>query len=198
MSDPTENSPQGSHAVRPGAKYSVWLIVAAAMLAGILLWGGFNTAMEATNTTAFCLSCHEMRDNVDAEYRKTVHYANRAGVRAGCPDCHVPENWADKTLRKLQASRELLAKFTGLVDTPEKFEQQRMAMASREWARMKASDSQECRHCHSFEAMRKSASMQPVFDKHMRAQAQGKTCIDCHKGVAHLLPREFEYYGEEG
>jgi nitrate/TMAO reductase-like tetraheme cytochrome c subunit len=27
------------------------------------------------------------------------------------------------------------------------------------------------------------------------AQQEGKTCIDCHKGIAHLLPKE--YTGDE-
>ena len=24
-----------------------------------------------------------------------------------------------------------------------------------------------------------------------KAQKEGKTCIDCHKGIAHLLPKEY-------
>jgi hypothetical protein len=60
---------------------------------GIIFWGGFNTAMEWTNREAFCISCHEMKDNVYAEYRNTIHYQNRTGVRATCPDCHVPKEW---------------------------------------------------------------------------------------------------------
>ena len=58
---------------------------------GIIFWGGFNTAMEATNTMEFCIGCHEMENNVYKEYKPTIHYANRTGVRAGCPDCHVPD-----------------------------------------------------------------------------------------------------------
>ena len=36
-------------------------LVGAAVLffGGIVAWGGFNTAMEATNTTGFCITCHE-------------------------------------------------------------------------------------------------------------------------------------------
>jgi nitrate/TMAO reductase-like tetraheme cytochrome c subunit len=26
---------------------------------------------------------------------------------------------------------------------------------------------------------------------HAQAKAEGKTCIDCHKGIAHLLPKEY-------
>lgn len=181
----------------PSSRYPVLLISIVSIFAGIILWGGFNTFMEATNDMEFCISCHEMRDNVYPEYKKTVHYSNRVGVRAICSDCHVPKSWGYKLLRKIEATRELVAKVTGSVDTRDKFELHRMEMATREWARLKASDSRECRNCHTFEAMRKSVDKQLIYAKHMQAKDAGKTCIDCHKGIAHLLPREYENYGEE-
>jgi cytochrome c-type protein NapC len=182
---------------QPSAKHSVLAIVGSSIVAGVLFWGGFNTVMEATNTQEFCISCHEMRDTVYSEFKKSIHYSNRVGVRATCPDCHVPKDWSYKLLRKMQASRELWSKIAGNVDTREKFEEHRLDMANSEWARMKASDSRECRNCHSFDAMRNSAETQPVYEKHMQAQTQGKTCIECHKGVAHWLPRNYEYLGED-
>jgi cytochrome c-type protein NapC len=39
-------------------KPASWSILAVGVAAGIILWGGFNTAMEATNTMTFCISCH--------------------------------------------------------------------------------------------------------------------------------------------
>jgi cytochrome c-type protein NapC len=183
--------------LQPSAKHSVLAIVATSIVAGVVFWGGFNTFMEATNTQEFCISCHEMRDNVYAEFKKSIHYSNRVGVRATCPDCHVPKDWSYKLLRKIEASRELWSKIAGNVDTRDKFEEHRLDMANSEWARMKASDSRECRNCHSFEAMRKTADTLPVYEKHMQAKEQGKTCIECHKGVAHMLPREYVYLGEE-
>jgi cytochrome c-type protein NapC len=177
---------------KPSAKYSVLAIGVVCFFLGILFWGGFNTAVDASNKLEFCISCHEMQDNVYQEYKKTIHYANRTGVRAICSDCHVPREWSHKILRKVQATRELWGKVTGAVDTKEKFEARRMVLATREWERMKASDSRECRNCHSFEAMRGSKEKQAVFDKHMSAKDRGKTCIDCHKGFAHYLPREYE------
>ena len=179
------------------AKTSLLTIVGSSIVGGIIFWGGFNTAMEATNTQEFCISCHEMRDNVYAEFKKSVHYSNRVGVRATCPDCHVPRDWTYKLLRKVEASRELWSKIAGNVDTRDKFEDHRLEMANSEWARMKASDSRECRNCHSFDAMRNSAETLPVYEKHLQAQTQGKTCIECHKGVAHLLPKEYVYLGED-
>jgi hypothetical protein len=93
----------------------------AGFVAGIIFWGGFNTALELTNTEKFCTSCHEMRDNVFAELKSTIHFHNRSGVRASCPDCHVPHNWTDKIARKMQASKEVWGHLFGTIDTREKF-----------------------------------------------------------------------------
>src|SRR5688500_20368695 len=75
------------------ARYSIFTLLVVGFGAGILFWGGFHTALEATNTLDFCISCHEMRDTVYREYVDTIHYSNRTGVRATCSDCHVPKDW---------------------------------------------------------------------------------------------------------
>jgi trimethylamine-N-oxide reductase cytochrome c-type subunit TorC len=158
------------------------------VVAGVILWGGFNTVMEATNTLEFCVSCHEMRDNPFKEYQASVHYRNASGVRAICSDCHVPKDWTHKIVRKAQATNEIIAKLAGTVDTPEKFETRRLDLARHEWARMKASDSRECRNCHSFEAMDHGKQSQKAAGMMSKAAEGGWTCIDCHKGIAHRLP----------
>jgi NapC/NirT cytochrome c family protein len=61
----------------------------ACFVAGVAFWGLFNTALEFTNTEKFCTGCHEMKSNVYEELRSTVHFTNRSGVRATCPDCYV-------------------------------------------------------------------------------------------------------------
>jgi nitrate/TMAO reductase-like tetraheme cytochrome c subunit len=38
---------------------------------------------------------------------------------------------------------------------------------------------------------------QSVYTKHMKAKADGQTCIDCHKGIAHHLPKEYRDPDEE-
>lgn len=177
---------------RPSTKYSLLGLLSVGFLSGIIFWGGFNTGMEATNTLEFCITCHEMRDNVYAEYKETIHYSNRTGVRAICSDCHVPKDWVHKMIRKSQASFEVWGKITGSIDTREKFEAKRMELASHEWARMKDNNSRECRNCHSFDAMSSELQKQTPYRKHMKAKEEGKTCIDCHKGIAHQLPKEFE------
>ena len=97
------------------------LFLFAVFILGIIFWGAFNTAMEETNNMDFCITCHEMKENVYQEYRHTIHYSNRTGVRATCPDCHVPREWKHKLLRKIQATNELMHKVLGSIDTPEKW-----------------------------------------------------------------------------
>lgn len=177
---------------RPSARYPLLAILLAGFVGGVLFWGGFHTAMEATNSLEFCTGCHTMLDNSFKEYKTTVHYANRSGVRAVCSDCHVPRDWSHKVMAKIGASSDVYHELMGTVSTPEKFEARRMQMAQHQWDKMKASDSRECRNCHSFDAMSPDVQKKSVYDKHVAARQSGKTCIDCHKGVAHQLPKEYK------
>ncbi len=167
---------------------AVMTVLVMGFIGGIIFWGGFNTALEVTNTEQFCISCHEMKENVYQEYRNTIHYANRTGVRATCPDCHVPKEWIHKIYRKIQASNEVYHKILGTIDTPEKFESKRIELAKHEWTRMKKTDSRECRNCHSFKSMDYTMQSRRASPQHMEGFDEGKTCIDCHKGIAHQLP----------
>ncbi len=173
---------------RPSAKYTLGGLLTVGFISGIVFWGGFNTAMEATNDMDFCISCHEMEENVYREYQNTIHYSNRTGVRATCPDCHVPKDWQHKIVRKIQASNEVLHKILGTIDTPEKFNAKRMELAQNVWTAMKATDSRECRNCHDFKSMDYTKQGRRAVPQHIKAFDEGKTCIDCHKGIAHSLP----------
>ena len=173
---------------RPSVRYSLGTLLIVGFVAGIIFWGGFNTAMELSNTETFCISCHEMEENVFREYKNTIHYTNRTGVRATCPDCHVPKEWHHKVVRKIQASNELLHKALGSIDTPEKFEAKRLQLAQHVWKVMKETDSRECRNCHNFEYMDFTEQGRRAVNQHSHGLNEGKTCIDCHKGIAHQLP----------
>lgn len=158
-------------------------------IAGIIFWGGFNTAMEATNTPEFCISCHEMESTVYQEYRHSVHYRNSSGVQATCPDCHVPKEWIHKFVRKVQASAELYHWAVGSIDTREKFEAKRGVLAEKVWTAMQKTDSRECRNCHLFDSMELEQQGYFARNRHTTGLAAGKTCIDCHKGISHQLPK---------
>ena len=90
---------------RPSVYFSLGFLTIGGFVAGVVFWGAFNTALELTNTETFCTSCHEMHDNVFQELKQTIHFTNRSGVRASCPDCHVPHEWTHKIARKMQASQ---------------------------------------------------------------------------------------------
>ncbi|MDR0996264.1 MAG: NapC/NirT family cytochrome c [Zoogloeaceae bacterium] len=165
------------------------LPIIAAFVVGIVFVAVFNTTMNWTNTEGFCISCHEMKDNVYREYQQTVHYSNRSGVRAICSDCHVPHEFVPKMVRKVQASNELLQKMLGTIDTREKFLAKRPQLAQNEWRRMKANDSQECRNCHKMDYFDFTKQGYRAQKQHSESLLTGqKTCIDCHKGIAHELP----------
>ena len=199
MSD-NENTPQSGNilgrlwalARRPTARYSLGTLLSFGFVVGILFWGGFNWSLELTNTETFCISCHEMEQMVYKEYQDTIHYNNRSGVRATCPDCHVPKEWHYKVIRKIKASNELYHKVLGSVNTPEKFEAKRLELARNVWRTMKATDSRECRNCHDFESMDYVAQQRRAMHSHSQGFDEGKTCIDCHKGIAHSLPAMYE------
>jgi cytochrome c-type protein NapC len=180
----------------------VGLLLIAGIGVGVVGWGGFNWALELTNTEQFCISCHEMRDNVYQELQKTIHWSNRTGVRATCPDCHVPRPWIYKIIRKIQASNEVYHKIMGTVATPELFDAKRLELAKDVWAAMKSTDSRECRNCHAMQSMDLARQQPRARGSHESAMKDGNTCIDCHKGIAHkpvhqLLEKEKPASSEE-
>jgi cytochrome c-type protein NapC len=198
MTDNTPPTPpDASVTARPGLwgrlmrppQCSMLRMIFIGILGGVGIWGALNTGVEWTNRTEFCISCHEMTIPYE-EYKKTVHYSNRTGTTVSCADCHVagskhPFDYARKLTRKAVAARDVVGHVLGTVDTPEKFEAKRLEMAQREWARMKAADSKECRNCHDFKTMDTTKQKDRSAVKHEGAIEDGKTCIDCHKGIAH-------------
>jgi len=174
---------------RPTTRYSLGALLIIGFVVGILFWGGFNWSLEMTNTQTFCVGCHEMEQNVYREYRGSVHDTNASGVRASCPDCHVPRSWIHKVARKIRASNELWHHFLGTINTREKFEAKRLELAKHVWTTMKKTDSREYRNCHKFEAMDVTLQERRARNRHLEATEKGMTCIDCHKGIAHQLPK---------
>lgn len=172
----------------PTSRYSVGTLLVGGIVLGIVLWGGFNWSMEATNNEQFCISCHEMEANPYKEYRGSVHELNASGVQASCPDCHVPKEWVHKVVRKVRATNELFHKMIGTISTRQEYKEHRLAMAKDVWGTMLSTDSRECRNCHNFKAMDFYEQERRAADRHREAEEKGMTCIQCHQGVAHNLP----------
>jgi len=155
--------------------------------AGAVFAGLFNVGLEYTNRTEFCTSCHSMKTNL-TELEERVHWRNASGVHAGCADCHVPKEFKEKMIAKVMAAKDVWHEILGTIDTPEKYEARRLDMAQRVWAKMKASDSRECKSCHTLAHMEFSEQDRFARKKHENAPDRGQTCIDCHKGIGHKLP----------
>ncbi len=156
---------------------------------GVILTGLFNVGLHATNTVEFCTSCHSMQWNLE-ELKENSHWTTRSGVHAKCADCHVPKSFFPKMAAKIMAAKDVYHEILGTINTKEKFEAHRWEMANRVWKKMKDTNSRECRSCHSFDHMDFSEQDKIARKRHARAEEQGKTCIDCHKGIAHEEPDE--------
>jgi cytochrome c-type protein NapC len=172
----------------PSARLSLGALLLGGALVGAGSLVAFDVTMHETSTDSFCLSCHELELNIGREYEGMSHAKNTLGVRVTCSDCHLPKPFVPKMMRKMRAVGEVYHHLIGTIDTPEKFEAHRMSMASRVWAEMNETDSRECRDCHQEEFWDLSAQTEKARDFHTSALSKSKTCIDCHKGVAHKLP----------
>jgi cytochrome c-type protein NapC len=163
-------------------------LVLVGIVLGILLVTIFLGELHYSASEKFCISCHEMESNVYMEYQNTIHYLNRSGVRATCSSCHLSSNIVQKVARKVKAVNEVIQHFKGTIDTREKFLDHRLTLAERVWEEMKANDSRECRSCHNAQQMDYTKQTNRAMVQHIQGDKDGKTCIECHKGIAHRLP----------
>ena len=169
----------------PSLRYSLFTLLVAGFALGSVVTIGFDYALEAVGTNAFCSTCHE--NNAVKEWRESVHHDNRTGIVVGCSDCHVPREFVPKTVRVAKSVKEIWSHFTGVISTPEKYEAHRKAMDEKEWNRLRGNGARECRNCHDPESMTNKDKTH-IAGMHKSALAGGQVCIDCHKGVGHNAP----------
>jgi nitrate/TMAO reductase-like tetraheme cytochrome c subunit len=159
-----------------------------AFIVGIGFAGTFVGALKIADTDAFCTSCHEMNEPFQ-EYRHGMHYSNVLGIQASCGNCHVPPRLVPGLIRHIQASREVWGHLIFELSTPAKYEAHRLELAQKVWKDLKEDDSAECRSCHTASAMAFAKQPPEAANEHQSMAKDGTTCIDCHKGVAHMLPQ---------
>jgi cytochrome c-type protein NapC len=173
---------------RPAVGTPLGALLLVGLVVGMAASAGFSWSLNHTSTESFCIGCHDMKDNAYREYSGTVHAMNRTGVRVTCSDCHLSDQLGPKLMRKVRASNEVLQNLLGTIDTREKYEAHRLEMARSVWAEMKANDSRQCRNCHDALSMDLARQSAEARDRHADGEREGKTCIDCHQGIAHQLP----------
>lgn len=174
---------------KPARYLTVGTVALSAFIMGMIFWGGFNTGLHHTSTQEFCMTCHTPDKAPTSELMKTVHWSNNVGVPATCPDCHIPHDWTQMMGIKVAALRDIYGQITGTIDTPEKYEAKRLEMATVVWKMYDRNKSQNCKNCHQYKKM-KWDEMSPMAVKQMKPAAEkDQSCIDCHKGIAHHLPK---------
>lgn len=176
----------GSFGTRPGSL----AVLGLGLAVGLVFFASVGSFMVYANSENFCANaCHEMKVHMAAEYKDTIHDVNRTGVRATCPDCHVPHEYLPNYAAKLGLFSDLWGHFvTNSIDTKEKFEAKRYELAKRVWVYMKANDSRECRHCHTTAKMDPEKQTEKAQKRHEKIRTEGLTCIDCHFAIAHKEP----------
>lgn len=153
--------------------------------------GVLRPQLRFTESQDFCTSCHEMQTPFD-QLKHSFHYTNEFGIRVTCADCHLPPELGASLVAHFDARVDVWGHLTGIIDTPDKFEKNKLRMAEVVWKDLKDSDSSSCRKCHSYAAMaldKQSHSAATHHSPEYLAKTH-KTCIDCHKGVAHELPKD--------
>ncbi len=173
----------------PSPKYALGLLIGLGVAVGAIGIVSFNVVLHETSTYTFCVSCHE---DLQVYFEATPHGRNAEGFLATCSDCHLPKPFIPKIERKVMAIREVYHHLLGTIATPEKFAKHHMAMATNVWADMNHTDSRECRNCHDTARWDLEAQSPRARSFHQLPLDKGKTCIDCHKGLAHELPPGIE------
>jgi len=172
---------------KPSARWALGTLVVAGAVAGAIAVPTFNFVLHETSSDEFCLLCHA--NDIQPEYEGTRRHTNPIGLRVTCENCHIPKEFGPKLYTKATTGiKDLFYHVLGKIDTPEKFEAHRMEMATITWEKMNATDSRECRNCHDQSKWSLSVQNEKARRFHGPALSNGKTCIDCHKGLAHKLP----------
>lgn len=179
---------------KPSAKLSVFVLLLIGLVAGATAVIGTQVMVHQTGSVEFCGgACHSMRAFTMPEYKESVHFANRTGVRAGCADCHIPHSYPTVLFYKAKAGiKDAYHEMVGTISTKEKYEKERWRMANLVWDEMRANNSANCRSCHNEMAMAISKQSPMAQKMHVQVQQGKATCIDCHRGVAHKEPEEPE------
>ena len=172
----------------PSARLPVVALLLVGLAIGAVSVIGTQVMVHQTGSVAFCGgACHSMAAFTMPEYKESVHYANKTGVRATCSDCHIPHSYPKVLFYKAEAGiRDVYHEIVGTISTKEKYEKERWRMANHVWDEFRQTNSANCRTCHDPKAFAsQGAGAQKAHKKFFAGES---TCIDCHTGVAHEEP----------
>ncbi len=153
---------------------------AGVLLVLILLVFAFD---EFSRTETFCTSCHSMKP-MGREYRESIHYSSRSGVRARCGDCHVSQNIVAALWEHFMAAQMVLGEVLHDFKDPVETEKRRpeMAFKARRW--FIKTGSKTCKKCHVLEAIMGSRAGIGAVHLDDAAKKDGN-CVECHINLVH-------------
>ncbi len=160
--------------------------VSIGMLIGIAFTGISVSSFQATSTSEYCMSCHEMQIVGEQGWMKSSHYNNAKGVVAGCSDCHIPPGLIPYTTTKIRdGSKDLFVHYLGEAD-PYKMDWSALGKL----ARFHIKDS-SCLRCHS-NLLPTGLSIKGII-AHVEYGREDnvKKCLDCHKEEFHPKFKEY-------
>lgn len=173
------------------SKWLLYLPVGAFIMVGlgIVLVLGVDAAFKFSNRNELCYGCHIGMDTIVEEYEQSKHFTNRPGIQADCADCHVPKAFFPKLKTKIIALGDVYHMMAGTY-TLEKWDENRNKLAQSAYEKIKALDSATCKECHEPGQWDIVAQPKRVVLNHNPDEwaRNDKTCVDCHKGVAHSRP----------
>jgi cytochrome c nitrite reductase small subunit len=133
-----------------------WAVMFIALVVLIVIYSGTALSMKATDSAAFCSSCHVMN-----EVTRTHQFSTHANL--SCNDCHAPHNLVSKIPYKIKAgTKDIYVNTFGTVDD--------VIHAGDE---TKAIVNQNCQDCHTMTNMNVATDTKEY-------------CFDCHRTVPHF------------
>lgn len=174
-----------------GGFWSVPLLLLVAFLVGMGAVLATQDMVRTTQDNTYCTTaCHSM-GRVGQEYAASVHGLNSRGLHATCADCHIPHEYPGVLVYKARSGlRDIIQESRGVIDTDEQFEQERLRLAQAVWDEYRGNDSAPCRQCHVFGTGVIEKQNPVAVQAHKKLDRPEATCIDCHRGVAHVAPLE--------
>jgi nitrate/TMAO reductase-like tetraheme cytochrome c subunit len=151
---------------------------------GALLGAGALAAsaemVVLTSSTAFCITCHEMRIVAEQGWMRSKHYDNPRGVVAECHSCHIEPDLAPMMRTKTRDG--LNDVYVHLFGRSKPREMDWAMLALR--ARGKVADS-SCRRCHQNLTPTGATIKGIVAHREYGRMGGRKRCVDCHRDEFH-------------
>ncbi|GAA5194928.1 NapC/NirT family cytochrome c [Ferrimonas gelatinilytica] len=179
---------------KPSTKYSIAALLIVGIVIGVIGYFATQQTLHATSTDEFCMTCHSNHSLKD-EVLASPHGGNEFGMVVQCQDCHLPHGPVDYLVKKIIVSKDLYGYLTiDNFNTQEWLDENRKEQADLALKYFHDNDSANCRHCHSrIEENQPESMSRMAKTMHSRNAAKDpeerKTCVDCHKGVAHPYPK---------